>query len=38
MRDLDEIKKMFIDADNLIREKPELLSMHIDQIFDELDD
>lgn len=36
--DLEEVKKMFADGDALIKEKPELLTMHIDQIFDELDD
>lgn len=38
IRDLEKVKKMFADADALIKEKPELLTMHIDQIFDELDD
>ena len=36
--DLGKIKKMFADGDALINERPELLTMHIDQIFDELDD
>lgn len=38
MHDLDEVKKMFVDADNLIKERPELFNMDIDEIFDELDD
>jgi shikimate kinase len=37
IHDLDEVKKMFVDADNLIKKRPELLSMHIDEIFEELD-
>lgn len=35
--DLDEVKEMFADADSIIKERPELLSMHIDDIFDEFD-
>lgn len=38
IHDLEKVKKMFADGDALIKEKPELLTMHIDQIFDELDD
>ena len=38
IEDLGKIKKMFADGDALINERPELLTMHIDQIFDELDD
>ena len=35
--DLDKVKKMFVEADNVIKERPELLSMHIDEIFEEFD-
>lgn len=38
IHDLAEVKTMFDDADKLIEERPELLSMQIDQIFDELND
>lgn len=38
IHDLAEVKTMFDDADKLIGERPELLSMQIDQIFDELND
>ncbi len=38
MHDLEKVRNMFEEADALIKEKPELLSMHIDQIFEELDD
>lgn len=34
--DLSEVKKMFADADNIIKERPELSSTSIDQIFEEL--
>ena len=37
IHDLDKVKKMFVEADNLIKERPELLSMHIDEIFEEFD-
>lgn len=37
IHDLDKVKEMFVDADNVIKERPELLSMHIDEIFEELD-
>lgn len=37
IHDLDKVKEMFVDADNVIKERPELLSMHIDEIFEEFD-
>ena len=37
IHDLDKVKKMFVEADNVIKERPELLSMHIDEIFEEFD-
>lgn len=37
VHDLDKVKKMFVEADNVIKERPELLSMHIDEIFEEFD-
>lgn len=38
IHDLENVKKMFKDADEIIRKRPELLSMNVDYIFDELDD
>lgn len=38
IHDLEEVKKMFKMADEIILEKPSLLSMSTDQIFDALDD
>ena len=38
IHDLDKVKEMFVDADSAIKERPELLSMHIDEIFEELDE
>lgn len=37
IHDLDKVKKVFVEADNVIKERPELLSMHIDEIFEEFD-
>lgn len=37
IHDLDKVKKMFVEADNVIKERPELLLMHIDEIFEEFD-
>lgn len=37
IHDLDKVKKMFVEADKVIKERPELLSMHIDEIFEEFD-
>ena len=38
IHDLEDVKKMFKTADEIIQERPELLSMNVDEIFDELDD
>lgn len=38
IHDLKDVKKMFETADEIIRERPELLSINVDEIFDELDD
>lgn len=38
IHDLEDVKKMFKTTDEIIRERPELLSMNVDEIFDELDD
>ena len=35
---LEDVKRMFMDADKIIQSRPELLSMDIDEIFDELND
>lgn len=37
IHNLDKVKEMFIEADNVIKERPELLSMHTDEIFEEFD-
>lgn len=38
IHDLEEVKRMFVDADKIIQSRPELLSMSIDEIFEELND
>ena len=35
---LEDVKRMFMDPDKIIQSRPELLSMDIDEIFDELND
>lgn len=38
IHDLENVNAMFRAADEIIRERPELLSKHVDTIFNELDD
>lgn len=38
IHDLEDVKRMFVDADKIIQSRPELLSMNIDEIFEELND
>ena len=37
-KNTEKIKEIFNTADKLIEDRPELLSMDVDSIFDELDD
>lgn len=38
MKEIEKIKEIFKAADQIIKDRPEILSMDIDEIFDELDD